>query len=428
MSVEQGTSSEPQSALLASQNPQSTGEYFTTFFKRLRAGDLGSLPIIFGFLVICVIFQAGNDNFLTPHNLVNLIVQSAGITAIAYGVTFVLLLGEIDLSVAYVGGVSSVLMTLMLVPTGTTATTWYFALEVIAITLAVAAAIGLFHGLIITIFQVPSFIVTLAGLLGWQGVVLLIIGQGGTILIQDKLVLGIANSYLGQDATKTLVAPELGTIFGLLVVAAFAITQVLQARSRRRYGLKTSPLPIIALQTAGVAVAIFGTVYVCNLDRGVPVVGILLVILLAGLTFLAQSTRFGRYVYAVGGNKEAARRAGIKVERIRVLVFMISSLMAGVGALILASRLRSVDTNTGGGSILLDSIAAAVIGGTSLFGGRGKIWTAVLGALIITGVENGMDLLGLSAGDKFIATGFVLLLAVIVDALSRRSQKQAGLA
>ncbi len=402
------------SPLAASQSSQTIGDYLKSYFGRVRSGDLGSLPIILGLFVIAVIFQTQNENFLTPRNFVNLIVQMAGITTIAYGIVYVLLLGEIDLSVGYVSAVGGVTMTLLL--REPTSWPWFAAMPV---ALLVTAGIGFLQGMIITSFQVPSFVVTLAGLLAWNGVVLIFVGRGGTIIIQDQVAVGVANSFL---------PPEWGWIVAIVAVAAFALLQILRWRSRKREGLAARPIAVIGAQVAILAIVALAVVAISNQDRGVPVVGVILLILLAILTFVAERTRFGRYVYAVGGNKEAARRAGISVERIRVMVFMISGLMAGFGGIILASRLRSVDTAAGGGNLLLNAIAAAVIGGTSLFGGSGRVSSAVLGALIIASVENGMGLLGLSSGNKFIITGLVLLVAVIVDALSRRRQQQSGIA
>jgi len=383
------------------------------YMRRVRSGDLGSLPIILGVIVIAIIFQTQNHNFLTARNFVNLILQMAAITSIAYGVVYVLLLGEIDLSVAYVSAVAGVGMTLLMRPPSPWP--WWAA---VAVALLVAGGIGLIHGLIITTFQVPSFVVTLAGLLAWNGVVLIIIGGGGTVIIQDKVIIGVANYFL-PDLWGWIVAGG-----ALLIYAGLELSQ---HAMRRKQGLATRPMTIVVAQMIFLAVITFVAVYVANQDRGVPFVGVLLLVLLIGLSFLANKTKFGRYVYAVGGNKEAARRAGINVERIRVTVFVMSSMLAGVGGIILASRLRSVATDAGGGNLLLNSIAAAVIGGTSLFGGSGKVSSALLGALVIASVENGMGLLGLSSGVKFVVTGLVLLLAVLVDSVSRRSRAESGL-
>lgn len=383
-------------------------------WQRIRAGDVGSLPIILGVLVLVVIFQILNSNFLTPRNFVNLIVQMAGITTIAIGVVFVLLLGEIDLSIGYVSAVAAVFMTLRLRPPDG----WPWPLAV-ATALAVVCLIGISQGLIITRFKLPSFVVTLAGLMVWNGVVLLMIGSAGTVVIQDKTIIGLANFFLPE---------ALGWAVVIGGVALFAFGQIQGWRSRRAQGVTASPMIFMVATIFVVALAGAAVVYVANKDRGVPFVGIFLVVLLLGFTFLAERTRFGRYVYAIGGNAEAARRAGINVSRIRVYVFMISSLMAGMGGIVLSSRLRSVDTAAGGGDLLLNSIAAAVIGGTSLFGGSGRVISAFLGALVIATVNNGMGLLGLSAGVKFVITGLVLLTAVLVDAITRQGRQSSGIA
>jgi D-xylose transport system permease protein len=316
------------------------------------------------------------------------------------------------LSIGYVSAVAGVGLAILLQPP--TVIGWPVALIA---ALLIAALIGILHGWIITFFQVPSFVVTLAGLLAWNGVVLIIIGEGGTVIIQDATINGIANSFL---------PPALGWLVAVVGVAGYAATQILRRQTRQATKLSVAPMSILIIQVVFLAIIAFFVVTVANQDRGVPFVGVLILVLLVGLTYLAENTRFGRYVYAIGGNKEAARRAGIKVEQVRTLVFMISSLMAGVGGIIVAGRLRSVATNSGGGNLLLNCIASAVIGGASLFGGQGRVFNAVLGALIVASVENGMGLLGLSSGIQFIITGLVLLSAVLVDAISRRSQQQSG--
>ncbi len=401
-------------AVLVEQQTLSPRAYLSDYMRRVRSGDLGSLPIIVGLLIIAVVFQSLNQNYLTPRNFVNLIVQMAGIATISIGVVFVLLLGEIDLSIGYVSAVAGVTMTLMLLPPFSFP--WFIA---IPLSLLLVSFIGLVQSSIITYFGLPSFIVTLAGLLVWNGVVLILVGAGGTIIIQDRTVIAIANSFL----------PEIwGWIVVALIVALFAFSAIGQGANRRKAGLSSTPLPIVVVQIVLVAMLVSLGVYFCNQDRGVPFVGVLLAFFLAVFTFVATRTRFGRYVYAVGGNAEAARRAGIAVNRIRIYGFILSSFMAGWGGIVLASRLRSVATDAGGGNLMLSAIAAAVIGGTSLFGGSGRVVSALLGALVVASVENGMGLLGLSAGVKFIVTGLVLLLAVLVDALARRSRRSSGIA
>jgi D-xylose transport system permease protein len=392
---------------------QGVGEAVRDWWTDVRSGQLGSLPIIVGLIIIAIVFQSQNDRFLTAGNFVNLIVQSAAIAIIAMGVVFVLLLGEIDLSVGYVSGVAGVIAAVLLIPDGNEVATW------IAIVLALGSgiAIGTLHGLIITKIGIPSFVVTLAGLLAWNGVVLLLIGSRGTVVLQDDFMIGLANDFLPEATSWILM---------LVCVAIYAGVQLNEVRVRRRAGLEHDPLPLIGLRVAGLLVALGAVVWVANDDRGIPYVFLVVGFFFVFWTFVLNRTRFGRYIYAVGGSAEAARRAGINVDRIKIYVFAICSFMAAVGGLVLASRLRSVDTNAGGGEILLFSIAAAVIGGTSLFGGVGHIKSAILGALVIASIDNGLGLLGLGSGEKFVITGGVLLLAVAVDSISRRLQAQSG--
>jgi D-xylose transport system permease protein len=347
----------------------------------------------------------------------------AGITTIALGVVFVLLLGEIDLSVGYVSGVAGVVAAKLVEPSGT-ASGWPVhttGLLAVLAALATGAAIGLLQGSIIVKIGIPSFVVTLAGYLGWAGVVLIVIGNGGTIPIQDKYINGIANDFFSQTT---------GTILMALAVLLYAATQVLAVVGRRRAGLVTGSLALIALKIGLVAVIGWFVVHYTYksgaIPRGLPYVALLLAILVAGWSYVATRTRFGRHIYAVGGNAEAARRAGIPVDRVRIVGFMIGSTMAALGGVILASRLQSVDTEAGGSTLLLDSIAAAVIGGASLFGGRGHPKNAVFGALVIAALANGMGLLGYSAGVQQLVTGVILLAAVTVDALSRRRLAASG--
>jgi D-xylose transport system permease protein len=385
---------------------------------RLKTGDWGALPIFIALAALALLFTSLEQNFSTERNFVNLLLQMAGVTAIAIGVVFVLLIAEIDLSVAFVSGVGAVVMCLLLRPE---AQNWpWFA--AIGAALAVTTGIGLLHGLIITKANVPSFVVTLAGLLAWSGVVLYLTTEAsasGTIRIQDQTVLDIANRFL-SDAV--------GWILLAAVLAGFAAIELNKMRNRRSRGLSHKPVVFIGVQLLAMAVVGAWAVNYANRDRGVPVVAVVIAAFLLFWTFVASRTRFGRHVYAVGGNPEASRRAGINVDRIRIAVFMISGFMAGVGGIILASRLRSVDTGTGGGQLLLQAIAAAVIGGTSLFGGHGRVVNAVLGAAVIVTVSNGMDLLGYSSGVKFIVTGAVLLAAVLVDSFAKRARAASGVA
>lgn len=392
---------------------ETVGAYARRWWSDVKAGELGSLPIIVGLIVIAIVFQTQNDRFLTAGNFVNLIVQTAPYAVIAMGVTFALLLGEIDLSIGFVSGVGGVLVALLLMPDGNELPT----AAAIVVCLAAGLGIGLLHGLIITKIGVPSFVVTLAGLLAWNGVVLLLIGNRGTVILQNDFVVGLANDFMD---------PGLAWVLWAACVGLYAAVQLVHLRSRRKARLGTDPLVIIGLRIAALALILAIVVAVANDDRGIPYVGILVAALLVGWTFVLNRTRFGRHIYAVGGNAEAARRAGINVDRVKIACFMIVSVMAVLGGIILASRLRSVDTNTGGGQALLYPIAAAVIGGTSLFGGRGTMKAALLGAVVMISIDNGLGLLGLSSGTKFVVTGAVLLMAVTVDSISRRGRAQSG--
>jgi D-xylose transport system permease protein len=393
------------------------GGYVSRWWQGVRAGELGSLPIIVGLVVIALVFGMLDDTFFEERNFTNLLLQMAATATVAIGVVFVLLIGEIDLSVAFVSALGGVVTALLLRP-GDPGWPWWV---VIPVALAITTTIGFLHAVIITKAGVPSFVVTLAGLLIWNGVVLYLtvdMSDAGTIRIQDDVVVGIANNFL---------SPAWGWTVALVVVAGYALSQVQRARTRRAGGLYAKPASVLLLQVVGLAAVVGGMVWFANRDRGVPTVTVLLAVLLVFWSFVASRLRFGRHVYAVGGNAEAARRAGINVDRVRIMVFMISGFMAGVGGIMLASRARSVATNAGGGNLLLNVIAAAVIGGTSLFGGTGRVASALLGALVIASIENGMGLLGLPQGTKFIITGLVLLGAVLVDAISKRSRAARGI-
>jgi D-xylose transport system permease protein len=387
--------------------------YAKRWWTDVKGGELGSLPIVVGLIIIAIVFQMQNDRFLTSGNFVNLIVQTAPYAVIAMGVTFALLLGEIDLSIGFVSGVGGVLIAIWLTPDGNELATPV----ALVLVLCAGLAIGTLHGLIITKVGVPSFVVTLAGLLAWNGVVLLLIGSKGTVILQNDFVIGLANDFL-PDATAWILV--------IVCAALYAVVQLVSLRSRKSAGLATDPPLIVALRIVGLAGALAVVVAVANQDRGLPYVAVLVAALFVIWTFVLNRTRFGRHVYAVGGNAEAARRAGINVDNVRIACFAIVSFMAVLGGIILASRLRSVDTNTGGGQALLYPIAAAVIGGTSLFGGRGTMKAALLGALVMLSIDNGLGLLGLSSGTKFVLTGGVLLLAVTVDSISRRGREASG--
>jgi D-xylose transport system permease protein len=391
-------------------------DYFRLWGERLRAGELGALPIGIGLLLILITFGILDSNFYSSRNFTNLLLQMVVFATIAIGTVFVLLIAEIDLSVAFVSGVAGVVMTILLRP-GDPGWPWSAA---IGVALLITVTIGWIQGMLVAKSGVPSFVVTLAGLLVFSGVVLVLttsVTKVGTVRIEDEFVVGIANAFL---------SPTSGWILAAVVILGYLGTNVLSKFNRQRRGLPSKPHSVIALQTIGLAIVTISVVWYANTDRGVPRGTVILIVFLLVWSFVASRLRFGRHVYAIGGNPEAARRAGINVDRVRVLVFMISGFMAGVGGIMLASRLRSVSTAQGAGNLLLLVIASAVIGGTSLFGGQGRVISALLGALVIASITNGMDLLGLASGNKFIITGLVLLGAVLIDAWSKKRRTAVG--
>jgi D-xylose transport system permease protein len=380
---------------------------------RIRSGDSGVLPVVGGLLLISILFQSLNSNFLSAGNLVNLLIQGAVYMLLAMGEVFALLLGEIDLSIGFVSGIGGV-VTAELVKQSTGWPWW----GAILVALLVCAAIGVVQGTIITRIGLPSFVVTLAGLLGFQGVMLLILGKGGSLPINDKII----NDFASGNLT-----PAASWIVMIAIVAVVGARMWVQESRRRSTGLIAPPASLTAIKVAAIAVAGVVIVLICNTNRGriVPIKGVPWVVLivlgvLAAWTFLLGRTKFGRYVYAIGGNAEAARRAGINLARIRTLCFMLASFTAGIAGIIYASRLRSVSTALDGGTLVLYAVAAAVIGGTSLFGGRGKAMHAVLGGIVIAAIDNGMGLQNYSAAAKYVVTALVLLTAVTIDALARR--------
>jgi D-xylose transport system permease protein len=388
-----------------------------TFFARtvdnIRGGNLGSLPVMIGLALIVIFFSFKADNFLSPGNFSNIITQMAGTTLLAYGVVFVLLIGEIDLSISYISGIAGVVVAKLTIPDGNEVA----GIVAILLAIAVCALIGAFQGSFVAFIGVPSFVVTLAGYQIWQGVIQKSIEAEGVIVIQDSTVNNTANYFFSERAGWIIAAIVLG-IYAASIVGIFA--------SHRRHGLAVRDPWVLVAKFIVVAAATVFVVVVSNRDRGVPFVLVLMIAALLVLTFVAKRTTFGRHVYAVGGNAEAARRAGINVARVRVIVFMISGVMAGLGGVVLAARLNSVDLNAGGGTLLIDAIAAAVIGGTSLFGGRGEVKDALFGALVIATIANGLNTLNLTQGVIFITTGCILLFAVTLDTILRRRQRQAG--
>jgi D-xylose transport system permease protein len=383
----------------------------------LKSGNLGVLPIVIGIIFIVVFFSFKATNFFTANNFVNIIIQMAGTAMLAYGVVFVLLLGEIDLSISYVAGIGALTVAELQLPGSGHQINGLLAM---LCAIAVCAVIGLAQGSIVAKVGVPSFVVTLAGFLIWQGVILQKLEQPGSIIIQDRWI-NYTASYFFSDTAGWIIAGIITVLYALVVVGGVI--------GQRRAGVVVRRPGLVVAKLIGVALAAFATVAICNhavVPHGLPLPGVLVVIALVLLTFLAKRTTFGRHVYAVGGNAEAARRAGISVSRIRILVFIISSSMAAVGGIILAANVNSVDLNFGGGTLLLNSIAAAVIGGVSLFGGRGEVRAAFLGALVIATVSNGLNTAGYATGIIYEVTGIILLLAVTLDTIARRLQIRSG--
>ena len=365
-------------------------------------------------ILITIFFTAKTSVFFTAVNFDNLIPQMSQVTVMAIGVVFVLLIGEIDLSIGYVSGLSAVVVAELQLSGSSHEYPWYVA---VAGALLVGAVIGAIQGSIIAFVGVPSFVVTLAGLLAWNGVILQILGTQGVIGIQAQEINDVANYYFADWVGWAMAA----AVTVLLIVSAIA-----KYASRKRAGLQGGNITLITLRVIFFAASGWIVVAICNHARGVPLVGVIMAVLLIAFTFLAQRVTFGRHVYAVGGNAEAARRAGINVKFIKVAVFTISGTMAAAGGIIAASRLQSVDLTAGSGTILLDAIAAAVIGGTSLFGGRGFVKAALLGAMITQTIQNGIDLVGYSDAIKDIVTALILLAAVTLDTLSKKRLARSG--
>ena len=435
----------PDQSLAAAASTVPTGSdlrsYLATYLRRIRGGDMGSLPAVGALVVLVVVFSIAEQGFFSLGNLANLITQAAPSVLLAMGLVFVLLLGEIDLSAGTTSGVGAA-TTAVLLHNGWP---WPFA---VLVALLVGATIGFFIGIMRAKVRVPSFVVTLALFLGLQGVVILIVNSAhtqGNLTLESKSLNALENSSM---------PPWLGWLMAVLVIAGYAAQKVVGSRARRRRGLATEPMSVLLAKIVALLVLTIVAVALLNTDRalnkgstvtttpegkiirvphtaleGVPWVVPLIVVLVIGLGFVLSRTRYGRHVYAVGGNDEASRRAGIRVDAIRISVFVVGSMLAMVSGIVLASQI-GVNNGEGGGNTLLLAVGAAVIGGTSLFGGKGKITDAVVGGLVVAVIINGMsDLLqgGNNAAYQAIVTGAVLTLAATVDALSRRRAGAAGL-
>lgn len=381
------------------------------FRSLFTGGDLGLLPVALALIFIWVVFQSTNHVFLSPRNLSNLVLQIAVIGTLALGETLILLIAEIDLAIAQFSGAAAAILAVVSANLGWPA--W----ASIPIVLLAGAVYGYAQGTMVTRVGVPSFIVTLAGSLVSLGILLALLAQQGTQLIYDPFILGIASSYVPDWA---------GWVLAAFVIGTYLATSLRTQALRRAKGLTVPPAAAVAIRVIALAALVVAIVLTLNAYRGVPVAGILLLGFVALFAYITKSTPFGRHLYAVGGNNEAARRAGINVTGLRLSIFVLASTFAAAGGIIGASRLGAASTTSGGANLLLEVVGSAVIGGTSLFGGRGDVYGALIGALVIGSVENGMDLLGAPSSTRFLVEGAILLAAVTLDTVLRRQRLRAG--
>lgn len=394
-----------------------SGNLIQRWWQSFRQSDLGPLPIIFGLVVIWLVFQRTNDKFLSPLNLTNLMAQISALGTIAVGAVLVLLLGEVDLSMGAVSGLCAAIMAVLNVKMGIPGP-----IAVLA-GLSAGLAVGLFQGFWVTRFKIPSFIITLAGQIGWVGALLYVLGETGTVNLRDNFIVGLAGTFLKRDVPN---GELYSWLVGILFIVIYAASFIWERQRRKRAGLQFRSIGGLIFQIGVVFVLVIGMLLITNADRGLPSAMVFFIAVLVLFDFITQRTVFGRHVYAVGGNAEAARRASINVTFVRIAVFGLASTLAAFGGILAASRLLAVNQSSGGSDLLLNVIASAVIGGTSLFGGRGTVWSALLGALVIGSISNGMDLLALPSPIKFMITGGVLLIAVTIEAISRQRRESAG--
>ncbi|MGY6026059.1 sugar ABC transporter permease [Streptomyces spinosirectus] len=387
--------------------------YITEFKRKMKAGDLGSIPVVIGLAIIWIIFQSLNSNFLTANNLSDISIAMVGTGMIAVGIVFVLLLGEIDLSVGSVSGVAGASFAVLNINHGMN--------EWLAFVLAIltGTAAGAIHGFVFAKIGVPAFAVTLAGLLFWNGFMLQILGSNGTInLNSDGMVAKLTTYYFSDVAASYGLA--------IAVTALYFVSSFLGNRRREAAGVPSRPLSETILRTVLLAVLAFAVAIVYNQYKGLPLAVVIFIGTLLITDFVLRRTPYGRKIFALGGSVEASRRAGINVEMIRISVFAISGTFAAIGGLFIASKIASANQGAGAGDLLMNAIAAAVIGGTSLFGGRGRTWNALLGVLVIVSIQYGLALEGIASPVQYMITGGVLLATVVIDAVTRKTQKTAG--
>ncbi|MEU3981113.1 sugar ABC transporter permease [Streptomyces sp. NPDC026672] len=392
---------------------QGLAGYVGEFKRKMKAGELGSLPVILGLIIICIVFQSLNSNFLSSQNISDITVTMVGTGMISVGIVFVLLLGEIDLSVGSVSGAASALAAVLAVNQG-----WPEWLAVL-VAVAAGAAIGALHGFFFAVLGAPAFAVTLAGLLFWLGFMLKVLGDNGTINLDSDGFIGNLTTYFFSD-----VAAAYG--LALVVVVVFFVTSFLGNRRREAAGVPSRPLSDTLMRTVLLAVISFAAAFMYNQYKGLPLATVVFLVFLIGTDFVLRRTAYGRKVFALGGSVEASRRAGINVTAMRISVFAISGGFAAIGGLFLASKIASANQSAGAGDLLMNAIAAAVIGGTSLFGGRGRTWNALLGVLVIVSIQYGLQLESIAEPVKYMITAAVLLTTVVIDSITRKTQKTAG--
>ncbi|GAA3480254.1 sugar ABC transporter permease [Streptomyces yanii] len=392
---------------------QGLSGYLGEFKRKMKAGDLGSIPVVVGLIIIWAIFQSLNSNFLTAGNLSDISVAMVGTGMIAVGIVFVLLLGEIDLSVGSVSGVAGATFAVLNVTHGMS--------EWLALILAIltGAAAGAIHGYVFAKIGVPAFAVTLAGLLFWNGFMLQILGSNGTINLDSEGLVAKLTSYYFSDVAA-------GYGLAAVAVAAYFLSSFLDNRRREAVGVPSRPLSEIIVRTVALAVVAFAVAIMFNQYKGLPLAVVIFLVMLVTTDFVLRRTSYGRKVFALGGSVEASRRAGINVVMIRTSVYAISGTFAAIGGLFIASKITSANQGAGSGELLMNAIAAAVIGGTSLFGGRGRTWNALLGVLVIISIQYGLALQGIASPIQYMITGGVLLATVVIDAVTRKTQKTAG--
>ncbi|MFF5309063.1 sugar ABC transporter permease [Streptomyces massasporeus] len=387
--------------------------YVTEYKRKMKSGDLGSIPVVIGLAIIWLIFTSLNSNFLTAGNLSDMSVAMVGTGMIAVGIVFVLLLGEIDLSVGSVSGVAGASFAVLNVTNGMNE--WLaFVLAIVTGTVA-----GVLHGFFFAKVGVPAFAVTLAGLLFWNGLMLQILGDNGTINLDPDGVVAQLTSYYFSDVAAAYA-------LAAVVTAGFFLSSFLENRRREAAGVPSRPLSETLVRTVLLGVLAFAVAIVFNQYKGLPLAVVIFMVVLLVTDFVLRRTSYGRKVFALGGSVEASRRAGINVEMVRISVFAISGTFAAVGGLFIASKIAAANQGAGGGDLLMNAIAAAVIGGTSLFGGRGRTWNALLGVLVIVSIQYGLALEGIASPVQYMITGGVLLATVVIDAVTRKTQKTAG--